>query len=92
MLGIFNKELVQPPQELNSPIMNNSTHKAKFPQEILNDFVSSYSNKALSIGFGNSAALAYVPPQKPDSIHQRYVYAYINNKIEGGKKKENPSS
>ncbi|PON36790.1 Nucleophile aminohydrolase, N-terminal [Parasponia andersonii] len=73
MLAIFDKELVQPPQELNSPIsMKNSTNKAKFPQQILNDFVSSsYPNKAFSIGFGNSAALAYVPPEKSYSVHQR---------------------
>lgn len=73
MLAIFDKEMVQPPQELNSPIVD-STKKAKFPQEILNDFVSSYQNKAFSIGFGNSAALAYVPQERSYSVHQRYVF------------------
>jgi hypothetical protein len=71
MLGIFNKGLVQPPQELNSPASLNSSLKPKLPQEILNDFISLSSN-ACSISFGDAMSLAYVPPEKPFSIHQRY--------------------
>lgn len=71
MLAIFNKDLVQPPKELNSPAMSNSAKKPKLPHEILNDFLSSHSNNAFSIGFGNSASLSYVPPEKPYSVHQR---------------------
>ncbi|GMY37325.1 stem-specific protein TSJT1-like [Fagus crenata] len=70
MLGIFNKGLVQPPQELNSPASLNSSLKPKLPQEILNDFISLSSN-ACSISFGDAMSLAYVPPEKPFSIHQR---------------------
>jgi hypothetical protein len=70
MLGIFNKGLVQPPQELNSPASLNSSLKPKLPQEILNDFIS-LSGNACSISFGDAMSLAYVPPEKPFSIHQR---------------------
>lgn len=69
MLAIFNKELVQPPQELNSPV-SSSGKKPRLAQEILRDFMATHQNNAFSIGFGDSAALAYSPPQTAQ--HQRY--------------------
>uniref|UniRef100_A0A803R8T0 DUF3700 domain-containing protein n=1 Tax=Cannabis sativa TaxID=3483 RepID=A0A803R8T0_CANSA len=72
MLAIFDKELVHPPQELNSP--NVDSRKAKFPQEILNHFSSSSDNdKAFSVGFGNSALMAFVTQEMSFSLHQRYI-------------------
>lgn len=76
MLGIFNKELVQPPQELNSPASLNSSLKPKLPKEILNHFIS-HSSNAFSIGFGDAMSLAYIPPEKTYSIHQRYPLSLI---------------
>jgi hypothetical protein len=75
MLGIFNKGLVEPPQELNSPAPLNSSVKPKLSQEILKDFVS-HSSEVFSISFGDSTSFAYLPPEKPCSIHQRYYYYY----------------
>ncbi|XP_041026048.1 stem-specific protein TSJT1-like [Juglans microcarpa x Juglans regia] len=75
MLSIFNKGLVQPPQELNSPApLNSSVKPAKLSPEILKDFVSQSGN-AFSISFENATSFAYVPPEKPYSIHQRLFCA-----------------
>lgn len=74
MLGIFNKDLVQPPQELNSPAPLNSSRKPKASQEILKDF-DSRSGKAFSIRFGDGAAFAYLQPEKQPSVHQRLFCA-----------------
>lgn len=74
MLGIFNKDLVQPPRELNSPAApapSNTSAKPKLSHEILKSFVSQSSN-AFSISFENATSFAYVTPEKPYSIHQRY--------------------
>ncbi|KAB1221926.1 Stem-specific protein TSJT1 [Morella rubra] len=71
MLGIFNKALVQPPRELNSPALLSSSVKPKLSQEILEDFLSQSGN-AFSVSFGNATALAYFPPKKPYSIDQRF--------------------
>ncbi|KAH7545974.1 hypothetical protein FEM48_Zijuj01G0151000 [Ziziphus jujuba var. spinosa] len=62
MLAIFNKEMVQPPQELNSPSMD-SSKKPKLPQHILQDFLSDHPNDAFSITYGSKALLAYTPPR-----------------------------
>ena len=81
MLGIFNKELVKAPKELNSPLppMEGSakrvTHKPKQvdPQECLKGFLSAHSN-AFSLSFANNgAALAFAPPAQPN---QRSVCFY----------------
>lgn len=72
MLGLFNKGLVQPPQELNSPAPLSSSLKPKLSQEILKDFVS-HSTNAFSVSFGNATSLAYLPQEKPYSTHQRYL-------------------
>ncbi|KAB1221925.1 Stem-specific protein TSJT1 [Morella rubra] len=74
MLGLFNKGLVQPPQELNSPAPLSSSLKPKLSQEILKDFVS-HSTNAFSVSFGNATSLAYLPQEKPYSTHQRYFCA-----------------
>ncbi|XP_035545182.1 uncharacterized protein LOC109011522 [Juglans regia] len=102
MLEIFNKDLVQPPRELNNPAASSSSAKPRlgqsplskalyvlkklpllffFPraaasppklsQEILKSFVSQSSN-AFSISFESATSFAYVTPEKPYSIHQRY--------------------
>lgn len=72
MLGIFNKALIQPPRELNSPAPLNSSAKPKLShEEILKNFVSNQSSNAISISFENATSCAYVQPEKPYSIHQR---------------------
>ncbi|XP_050207417.1 stem-specific protein TSJT1-like [Mercurialis annua] len=68
MLAIFKKGIVNPPQELNSPASLASSTKPKLPHEILTDFSSSNS---FSMTFGDSAALAYSPPQNPFPSHRR---------------------
>jgi hypothetical protein len=69
MLAIFNKKLVNPPQELNSPAPLNSSRKSKLPDEILHDFTSSNPSNAFSMNFGNDAFLAYSPSNN-SSKHQ----------------------
>ncbi|KAA8519818.1 hypothetical protein F0562_014092 [Nyssa sinensis] len=71
MLGIFKKGLADAPKELNSPASLQATLKPKLPQETLKDFLSSHPTNAFSIGFGDNACLAYAPPQRSYSIHQR---------------------
>lgn len=72
MLAIFNKGLVNPPQELHSPASLSSSRKPKHPEEIFKEFLISQPSNAFSINFGNAAALAYVPPENPNSVSQRY--------------------
>lgn len=62
MLAIFNKESVNPPQELQSPASLISSRKPKHPAKILEDFLSSNPKKAFSISFGSAGSIAYVPP------------------------------
>ncbi|KAJ4703448.1 putative Stem-specific protein TSJT1 [Melia azedarach] len=77
MLAIFNKGLVNPPQELHSPASLISSAKPKLPGEIFNEFLSSQPSNAFSINFGNAAALAYVPPQN-SYISQRFFCGLDN--------------
>ncbi|KAL9452544.1 hypothetical protein AB3S75_008351 [Citrus x aurantiifolia] len=70
MLAIFNKGLVNPPQELHSPASLSSSRKPKHPEEIFKEFLISQPSNAFSINFGNAAALAYVPPENPNSVSQ----------------------
>ncbi|XWS68730.1 hypothetical protein CRYUN_Cryun04dG0116700 [Craigia yunnanensis] len=71
MLAIFNKGLVNPPEELHSPASLKSSRKPKLPVEILNGFLSSNPTNAFSIGFEAAASLAYVPPQNPCTTYRR---------------------
>ncbi|XP_021740557.1 stem-specific protein TSJT1-like [Chenopodium quinoa] len=74
MLAIFNKDLVDPPKELNSPVSHSSGsgNKPKYPQDIVKTFQQAYSqNTPLSVGFGNSAFLAYSSSKGPQVHHQR---------------------
>ncbi|KDP20946.1 hypothetical protein JCGZ_21417 [Jatropha curcas] len=71
MLAIFNKQLVNPPQELHSPASLASSRKPKFPQQILQDFVSSDPSNAFCISFGGAASLAYIPPKNHHFVNQR---------------------
>jgi hypothetical protein len=59
MLAIFKKGSVNVPEELQSPANN---AKAKLPQRIFNDFISSQPQNAFSVNFGDSASLAFLPP------------------------------
>ncbi|XP_062016960.1 stem-specific protein TSJT1-like [Rosa rugosa] len=78
MLAIFNKEVVQPPQELNSPATP-SAKKPKHPQEIVKDFMSCHdANNAFSVCFGNKSLLAYVRPQNSFSMNQR-LFCSLDN-------------
>jgi hypothetical protein len=76
MLGIFNKGLVQPPQELNSPAPLNSSVKPKHSQEILKDFIS-HSSNTFSISFGDATSFAYLPPEKSSSIHHWFFFFFF---------------
>lgn len=75
MLAIFKRGLVDPPKELNSPV---SCFGSKLPEEIVKCFQASQpSNVALSIGFGNSAFLAYFPSQT--SLLSNRLFCSIDN-------------
>ncbi|KAM7500807.1 hypothetical protein LguiA_025221 [Lonicera macranthoides] len=70
MLGIFKKNLVNPPKELNSDA--SSIIKEKLPQDTLNHFVSSnYRTGAFSFSFPDqSSLLAYAPAQSSYPINR----------------------
>ena len=72
MLGIFKENLVNPPQELNSPASLDSSRKPKQPSEILQDFMNCNPTNAFSMNFGNDALLAYVS-SKISSLNHRYL-------------------
>ncbi|KAL2627289.1 hypothetical protein GLYMA_07G195300v4 [Glycine max] len=71
MLAIFKDNLVNPPEELNSPASLNSSKRSKLPNEILQEFQSYNPSNAFSMSFGNDALLAYSPSNKP-SIHNGF--------------------
>ena len=71
MLGIFKKELMNPPKELHSPASLTSSNKTKLPNQIINHFLSSNPNNAFSMGFGSSACFAYAPTENRFPSHQR---------------------
>lgn len=80
MLAIFKNGLVNPPKELNSPASSSqaaSLMLAKVPEETLKDFLTSHSNKGFSLGFANTALLAYTPPphRSLDPAQLRYVHS-----------------
>ncbi|KAI9198879.1 hypothetical protein LWI28_023678 [Acer negundo] len=78
MLAIFNKDVVNPPKELHSPASLSSSKKAKLPQEIIKDFVSSHPshNNAFQFNFANAASLSYVPQQ--NSLSPRLFCVFDN--------------
>ncbi|KMT04277.1 hypothetical protein BVRB_8g183530 [Beta vulgaris subsp. vulgaris] len=81
MLAIFNKGLVDPPKELNSPNSHStgSGYKPKYPEEIVRMFQQTYSHNApLSMGFGNSAFLAYSSSKGPQ-LHQQRIFCGLDN-------------
>lgn len=81
MLAIFNKELVNPPKELNSPASHpsGSGNKSKYPEDIVRMFQQAYSHNApLSVGFGNSAFLAYSSSNGPQ-LHQQRMFCGMDN-------------
>lgn len=75
MLAIFNSELVQPPKELKSPVLD-FQNTPKLSRDILNDFVSSQPTNAFSISFRDKASLAYAPPLKPHSMSHTHRYIF----------------
>jgi len=81
MLAIFHKGLANPPDELNSPASYKGSRKPKLSEEILREFISHHPDNTCSMNFGK-AALAYVRPDKPFSVHQRlYIYLLLCNNI-----------
>lgn len=81
MLGIFHKGLANPPEELNSPASYKGLKKPKLPEEILREFISHHPDNTCSMNFGK-AALAYVRPDKPFSVHQRlYIFTIMQQYI-----------
>jgi len=78
MLAIFNKGLVDPPKELNCPA-NSQVAKGKSPEEIVRIFQQAYPhNSPLSLGFGNSAFLAFSPSNGTQLHNQRYSSIIID--------------
>lgn len=71
MLAIFHKAFAHPPEELHSPASYKGSKKPKLPEETLREFLSHHPNNTSSISFGQAAVLAYVPPDRPFSLHQR---------------------
>ncbi|XP_052208719.1 stem-specific protein TSJT1-like [Diospyros lotus] len=67
MLAIFHKAFAHPPEELNSP----ASKKRKLPEETLRDFIAAHPDNTFSLSFGQSAVLAYVPPETPHCLRQR---------------------
>ncbi|KAJ0017307.1 hypothetical protein Pint_10624 [Pistacia integerrima] len=78
MLAIFNKGVVNPPQELHSPASLSSSRKPKLPEQICKDFVQSHPSNTCLINFANDASLAYAPLQNPYSTSQR-LFCGIDN-------------
>lgn len=81
MLAIFNKGLVEPPQELNSPASVKVSVKPKVPEETLKDFQSCHSTNAFLISLGDAALLSYIPPCPPYSTQHRFLSLSLNNQI-----------
>lgn len=72
MLAIFHKAFAHPPEELNSPASHHGSKKPKLPEETLKEFLSHHPHNNFSMGFGDAAVLAYVKPDQPYSLKQRY--------------------
>ncbi|PIA45582.1 hypothetical protein AQUCO_01600054v1 [Aquilegia coerulea] len=71
MLAIFENKVAHPPKELSSPASTKVSKKPKLPEDTLKEFLSKNPNNSFSMSFGNSAALAYVRPDRPFPINQR---------------------
>lgn len=71
MLAIFHEAFAHPPEELNSPASQKVSKTPKLPKETLNDFLSRHPDNTFAMNFGHAAVLAYVPPDRPYSVHQR---------------------
>ncbi|XP_022139643.1 stem-specific protein TSJT1-like [Momordica charantia] len=71
MLAIFHKTFAHPPEELNSPASFSGSKTPKLPEETLKEFLSRHPHNTFSVNFGEAAVLAYVPPDRPFSLHQR---------------------
>ncbi|XP_044496977.1 stem-specific protein TSJT1-like isoform X2 [Mangifera indica] len=78
MLAIFNKGVMNPPEELHSPASLTSPRKPKLSEEICKDFVDSHPSNTFLISLKNAASLAYVPPQNPYSSSKR-LFCGIDN-------------
>ncbi|CAH1428623.1 unnamed protein product [Lactuca virosa] len=76
MLAIFHKAFAHPPEELNSPAAHHCSKQPKLPEETLEEFLSVHPTNTFSMTFGDAAALAYVKPDHPYSIHQRLFTAF----------------
>ncbi|CAI0407422.1 unnamed protein product [Linum tenue] len=80
MLAIFQKGVVNPPQELNSPAYppsssSSSPRPPKLPHQIVDEFLSSNPSDSFSIKFRDNALLACVPRRSSLGAHQRFVLA-----------------
>lgn len=78
MLALFNKGLVNPPQELNSPASPGSSKRPKLPEQILRDFVSSDPSNAFAMSFSGVASLAYIRPENRHPVHQRFATLFFS--------------
>ncbi|KAJ4975255.1 hypothetical protein NE237_000361 [Protea cynaroides] len=75
MLAIFNKTVAHPPQELSSPVSSmRSAKKPNLPEEILKDFLNSNPDNSFSMSFPNAAVLAYVRPQRINSLQDQRLF------------------
>lgn len=69
MLAIFHKAFANPPEELNSPASHrHDSKKPKLPEETLQEFLSAHPDNTFSMNFGQSAVLAYVPPNRHSTM------------------------
>ena len=74
MLGIFKKELVSAPKELNSPYQKHEQHQNQDP---LKHFLSSNAN-AFNITFRNDVSLAF-DPSSHTSLHQQRLFCSMDD-------------
>lgn len=79
MLAIFNKSLVNPPQELDSPASLSSPRKPKVPEEILEEFVSANPSDTFSVNFPVGAAFAYRRTGQADPVECQRSFCGTND-------------
>ncbi|GJU49835.1 stem-specific protein TSJT1-like protein [Tanacetum coccineum] len=77
MLGIFKKELVSAPKELNSPSSFHQKHDQN--QDPLKHFLSSNANNAFNISFENDVSLAFDPSSHTSSLHQQRLFCSMDD-------------
>ncbi|XP_031130939.1 stem-specific protein TSJT1-like [Ipomoea triloba] len=78
MLAIFQKGLVDPPKELNSPAPLQASVELVPPQEAINNFLAANKSNGFSLGFGEKAFLAY-SAQDCSNLKQERLFCGVND-------------